>query len=300
MNLKNISWKISVLFSIFLFISLVGSARALVKIEPESIDLSMYSDLDYTVNITISGVNNVYGFQIDLEYDPAIFNVTNITKVRECTFLNRSGLDRTYCLGLNISGPGLVDNFACSRVGTGSVSGSGVLANVTLRLKGLTSFPVTTYINLSNVKISDINSNPLDNTTEDGNVTIYACFNGETKGCVTNDQPGTMTCNLNNEWGSCVASTNGDNGNGGNGGNGGPPAPPQEGEAEAEGEGEDQVLKGDVIEDGCVDIHDLSLIASYFGMKSGFDSRADINKDGEVDIFDLSRAGLDFDKGDNC
>lgn len=296
MNLKNLGWKISVLFSIFLFISLDGSARALVKVEPESIDLSMISNLDHTVNITISGVNDVYGFQFDLDYDPAIFNVTNITKVRECTFLNRSGLDQTFCLGTNISSPGLVDNFACSRVGSGSVSGSGVLANVTLRMKGLTSFPVTTYINLSNVKISDINSNSLDNTTENCNVTIYECFNGETKGCVTNDQPGTMTCNLNNEWGTCVASSDDGNGNGGNGG----PLLPQEGEGEGEGNGEDYVLKGDIIEDGCVDVQDLALVGTNFGMTSGFDPRADANNDGEVDILDLITIGLDFGKGVNC
>ena len=297
MNMKNLGWKIGILLSAILFLSLTNYANALVRIEPASFDLSMYSDLDYTVNITISGVDNVYGFQFDLNYDPAVFNITNITKVRECTFLNRSGLDQTFCLGTNISSPGLVDNFACSRVGTGSVSGSGVMANVTLRLKGLTSFPVTSNITLTNVKISDINSQPLDNTTENGNVTIYECFNGETKGCPLGDQTGTMTCNINNEWGSCVATS--DDGNGGNGGNGGPP-PPQEGEAESEGEGEDQVLKGNVIEDGCVDVQDLALVGANFGMTSGFDSRADANNDGEVDILDLITIGLDFGKGANC
>jgi len=183
------------------FFLLSVPAGALVEIYPESQDLSIYSDPYVDFNVTISGVNNVYGFQFDLNYDPGIFESPTVTKG---TFLNRNGQDEDYCISANTSTPGLIDNFACSRTGPGSVSGSGVLAKVRLNLKTLTTFPSTSDFILSNLKISDSNSQPLDNSSENGNATVYECLQGETKGCISGGDQGTMTCGSGNQWGSCV------------------------------------------------------------------------------------------------
>ena len=46
-------------------------------------------------------------------------------------------------------------------------------------------------------------------------------------------------------------------------------------------------IPGDLNEDGVVDIADLIIIATSFGLSSGFDERADTDSNGEVDIFDI-------------
>lgn len=280
-----------VLFLVFLPIP----AGALLEIEPSSETLSVFSDTYFFINITISGADDVYGFQLDLSFDNSLFEIWNVSGG---TFLSRNGQDSDYCIDPDYSTSGLVDNFACSRTGVGSVSGSGVLAKMTFRLKPLTTSPSTGSFVLSSVKISDRSSQPLDNSTQDGNATVYDCLSGETRSCVVGEYEGTKTCGTGNSWGECVAYTDG-NGNGG-GSPGGPGVypGPQEG-TNGEGEGDD-AYSGDVNGDGCVDLQDLALIANNFGLSSGFDERADINGDGKIDIFDLVLVALRFGSGTDC
>ncbi|KYK27216.1 hypothetical protein AYK26_04095 [Euryarchaeota archaeon SM23-78] len=46
-------------------------------------------------------------------------------------------------------------------------------------------------------------------------------------------------------------------------------------------------IEGDLNNDGVVDISDLIIIATNFGLTSGFDIRADTNSNNEIDIFDI-------------
>ncbi|NIO21854.1 MAG: hypothetical protein GTN76_14270 [Candidatus Aenigmarchaeota archaeon] len=285
-----------VLVGFIVFLVLINSASALVELDPASEDLSIFSDMykPFVVNVTISGANNVYAFQFDLSYDPNIFEIESASNISNGTFLNRNGQDSDYCINANVSTPGLIDNFICSRTGSGSVSGSGVLANVKFKLKSLTTFPSTSDLILSNVKISDINSQPLDNSSQNGNATVYECLSGETKGCVG----GTRTCGSNNQWGGCIASPDG-NGNGGPS-NGGPPSGPSNGGNGEDGDGNgEEPSSGDVNGDGCVNTLDLAIIGVNFNLSSGFDERADLDNDGKVDVMDLALVALDFGSGCN-
>ena len=321
----------SLLASLLLF---SPPALALVKIEPDPVELSAFSDFNFTVNVTISGVDNVYGFQFDIEYDPDILEVSAVS---EGTFLNNSGLDKTFCLGPDLSTSGLINDFACSRIGQGDVSGTGVLASITFGLKPVKADPLfTTQLVISDLKLSDINSQPLDNSTQDGQVRIYECLNGETRSCSVNGCEGTKTCNSSNEWGECVPSGGEneicdglDNDCDGlvdeglsrdcsenhygvcavgtetcsDGEWSGCPQPENEiceNGIDEDCDGEDSPCMGDIVDDGCVDIQDLVIVGSNFGLTSGFDPRADVNSDGEVDIFDLVIIGRDFGNGADC
>lgn len=294
-----------ILVGFALSLVLINSASALVGIEPSPGSLSIFSDMYFVVNATISGVDEVYGFQFDLTYDPSIFEISGGSDVYKGTFLNRNGQDDDYCVSPDISTPGLIDNFACSRVGLGSVSGTGVLAGIKFKLKPLTTLPSTSDIVLSEVKISDRDSQPLDNSTEDGNATVYECMEGETRSCIMSDREGTRTCNSNNQWGVCYVPPSGP-GPGGSPGpvNGGYPEPPNETDDNGEdGDGEEPFPSGDINVDGCADIQDLALVGANFGLGSvdpGFDSRADANGDGEADIVDLVLVAIDFGSGPNC
>jgi hypothetical protein len=187
---------------IFIFLFLSSSAEAaVVKIEPQTRILSVFSTTNFTVNISITDATNLYGFQFDLTYDP---NILELVSFSEGNFLNRSGQDRTFCVAPNTTTQGLIDNFACSRIGSGSVSGNGVLANITFKLKVIANLPTTSSLVLSDVKLSDINSQPISATTQNGQVTIYECLSGETRSCQIFSCQGTKTCGTDNKWGSCV------------------------------------------------------------------------------------------------
>lgn len=299
MSSKNVSHCI-ITFSILIILLAATSAEALIRIEPQARNLSIFSNMIFTVNVTISGINNVYGFQFDVGYNPSVLEIVSIS---ESTFLNRSGQDRTFCVDINntnpnfpnITNPGLVNDFACARIGTGEVNGSGVLANVTFRLKSVTSFPALSNLSLSEVKISDENTQPLSNTSENGQVRVYECLSGETRSCISGSQQGTRTCTSGNVWGSCIVTT----APGGSSPGGGGYIPP-ENESLNESENEGVYLNTDVIPNGCVDIQDLSLIGANFGLTTGFTAEADINQDGKVDIIDLVLVALDFGTGSSC
>jgi hypothetical protein len=206
---RNVSLCTIALFLIPLLIT--ASAEALVSIQPQARSLSIFSNMTFTVNINISGVDNVYGFQFDLGYNS---NVLEIVSISEGRFLNRSGADRTFCVDINntnpnfpnIPTPGLVNDIACSRIGNASVNGTGVLANATFRLKTVTQFPATSSIALSDVKLSDINLQQLNNNSQNGLVTVYECLSGESRSCTISSCQGIRTCNASNQWGSCSVS----------------------------------------------------------------------------------------------
>jgi hypothetical protein len=282
-----------VLVGFALFFVLINSAYALLEIKPSSETLSVFSDAYFFINITISGVDDVYGFQLDLGFNNSIFEIWNVS---EGTFLSRNGQDSTYCINPDFSTSGLVDNFACSRIGVDSISGSGVIAKMIFRLKPLKASPSEGNFALSSVKVSDRSSQPLDNSSQDGIATVYECLSGETRSCVVGEYEGTKTCGTDNSWGNCIVYTDG-NGNGG-GPSGGPgfyPGPQEETNGE-----EEYAYPADINGDGCVDLQDLILIAKDFGLSSGFDERVDINGDGEIDIVDLVLVALKFGTGPNC
>lgn len=58
-------------------------------------------------------------------------------------------------------------------------------------------------------------------------------------------------------------------------------------------------LEGDLNQDGKVNIFDLVIVGSHFGLTSSdsnWDERADANNDGKIDIFDLVIVGRNFGK----
>ncbi|MEM5871769.1 MAG: cohesin domain-containing protein [Candidatus Aenigmatarchaeota archaeon] len=196
----NLSKMIIILFVSFLIFFLKNVNATTIKIEPQTKSLSVFSTITFTINITIIDATNLYGFQFDLNYNPSIFEFINISEGR---FLNRSGQDRTFCIAPNTATQGLINDFACVRIGSDEVSGSGVLANVTFKLKPLTQFPTTSSLTLGDVKLSNINGQPIATQIQNGQITIYECLKGETKSCTVGGCQGTMICNDNNQWGSC-------------------------------------------------------------------------------------------------
>jgi adhesin HecA-like repeat protein len=138
-------------------------AQTDVSIQPTSSTIS--SGGTATLDIYISGVTDLYGFQFDV-----LFGASNVsaTSESEGTFLGTGGT--TFFV------PGTIDNVGGSVTATadtliGAISGidgSGTLA--VLEFTGLA--PGTTSIDLANVTLLDSNFNPIDFTSQDASLTV--------------------------------------------------------------------------------------------------------------------------------
>lgn len=152
------------LFAIILFSPLPALSTTL-SIEPAFSTPSLASFFD--VSVTISNVTDLYAFQFDITFDPAILSATNI---KEGAFLSTGG--STFFI------PGSIDNTAgagtitfTADALTGAVpgvTGSGTLADISFQAlaSGISS------INLFNVILLDSKSTDISFTTQSGSVTV--------------------------------------------------------------------------------------------------------------------------------
>ena len=109
----------------------------------------------FTLDVEITGAVGVFGWQVDISFDPAIINIVSTT---EGAFLTAGAATTFFINGTLDNGTGLVDNMANTRTGpVGGVSGAGVLASLTFQAVGLG----VTAVTLSNVLLSDSAAQPL-------------------------------------------------------------------------------------------------------------------------------------------
>jgi hypothetical protein len=122
-----------------------------------------------TIEITASDSQSLFGFQFNLNYDPAILSFVSIS---EGSFLNNNGQDSTFCVNADTSTTGLIKNYACTRLkgpsGAVGVSGSGTLVTVTFSAVA----PGTSSIALSNVKLSDEKAQSISSEITSGQIVI--------------------------------------------------------------------------------------------------------------------------------
>lgn len=115
---------------------------------------------DVTVDITISGSNlgEVYGFDFDVAYNPAVLQYVGVD---HGNFLGTNGYPGNVtaadqlCVNVNTSVSGLAGHIACTRVGTGPFPAPAGNVLKTLRFHSLTGISnVYSHINVQGVEIA--------------------------------------------------------------------------------------------------------------------------------------------------
>lgn len=150
------------------------AASASLFLEPSSQTVGAIGDY-FTVNVSIDGVSNLYGYQLNLFYNSTLLNGTGVS---EGPFLNESGGNQPFFELVSFtdnynSTYGIV-SVACTLQGNApGVTGGGVL--LTVQFKSL-SQGNSVPLYLADVKLSDPNASPISYYLSGGTVTVIPEF----------------------------------------------------------------------------------------------------------------------------
>ena len=121
---------------------------------------------EVTIEVKIADAADLYGFQFNMLYDPAILE---FSEAEEGTFLSENGNADTFYMKPGVPSPGTIKNVVCSRKGQiGGVNGGGTHA--VIKFNALSAG--TSQLTLSNVLLSDSQVNPTSSTTTNGEVVV--------------------------------------------------------------------------------------------------------------------------------
>ena len=149
----------------FLILSFFQILSQEVSVIP--ISISVDKGDEFTLNIEISNVADLYGFQIDIRYDPGVLE---FIAANEGNFLNNNSEIDTFWIPPNSLTTGLIDNIACIRKGQVSgANGDGILVTITFKaIEGGLS-----EIILQNVILINSNSGHISFTISNGEVLVH-------------------------------------------------------------------------------------------------------------------------------
>ncbi|MBI1929079.1 hypothetical protein HYR99_33140 [Candidatus Poribacteria bacterium] len=103
---------------------------------------------DATFSIQIEKAQNLYGFQFDLQFDPRVLEVVNVT---EGGFLKKIGGNTTFLKPPIDNTQGIIKNVAVTRASPDEVGGAGTLVTIQVRFKQAGTSPIRfTRVKLSN------------------------------------------------------------------------------------------------------------------------------------------------------
>jgi hypothetical protein len=175
------------LFISILMLSLFSqyaASQTHLDVIPESPSMLVSDDIN--VEVTITGVQDLYGFQFDLVYNSSVLEFNSIS---EGGFISWNHGSNVFCVNPDTGTPGEMRQYACTRLESGNASGNGVLAeiNFTANSSG------TSLLELENVVLSDLYSENISFTLSGGNVTATTCVEGTNSSCGPDNESGICT-----------------------------------------------------------------------------------------------------------
>jgi len=151
------------IFTLIMFFQFQTTHAALLKINPDEITLSNIEEL-ITISVEIENVEDLAGFQFDIEFDPEVLTIVNIDDIK---ILQGENILECNSRISSMLGPD-IKNIEKGIITLGAYSyGSESGANVYTETKALaeTQFKVkskrTSEIKLNNVLLSDTSANSL-------------------------------------------------------------------------------------------------------------------------------------------
>lgn len=150
-----------IVISVIVLLSMIASAANVSVISPYQV----YEDRDFSVTVYVEPLNtSISGIQLNLEHNPRSVIINNVS---ESNFLKQKGANTFYNSGTIRYG--IVENIFSAIIGQSNVSlpGNFIIIN-------MTAISGNAYFNLSNVKISDPNGNPVPVNVKNATTVIRA------------------------------------------------------------------------------------------------------------------------------
>jgi hypothetical protein len=156
--------RIVLLFGVMLSLTVAyASATPILSIEPPN--QVVHPAQNFSLDVIISGVGDLYAFQFDLAFDPLIVSAMSVT---EGPFLPTGGTTAFIAGTIDNSG-GTIFSTADTLIGLiPGVSGAGTLATVNFEALAIGISSIT----LTNVALLDSNLTPIDSNTVNGTVDV--------------------------------------------------------------------------------------------------------------------------------
>lgn len=139
-----------------------GPTTAGISVSPATKTVS--NGETFTLDVTITGAQDLFGFQFDVEFDSSILEFVTWG---EGGFLSNNGENNIFCVD-HIVQDGFVKNMACTRLGRGSVEGDGVLQTLTFKAIGTG----TSQVNLPKVLLANSKAEAINADVSNGEVTV--------------------------------------------------------------------------------------------------------------------------------
>ena len=114
------------------FFMMRSTSQTTIYVSPQT--LSRAIGQSFTVNVSISNITDLYGWQVKLVWNATILNITGIADIRESLFLKTGG-STLFVPKLNTTAGYVL--LACTLYNTTSgVSGDGTLATIQFNVRG--------------------------------------------------------------------------------------------------------------------------------------------------------------------
>lgn len=139
------------------------TAAVLISVEP-SVTSTILGGA-FTVLVDISGVTDLYAYQLDLMYSPAVLAVQSVT---EDAFLAQGGSTFFVAGTIDNVGGDVSNNADTLETAISGVSGDGILLDFDFLAVG----PGTSDVDLANVELLDSNLNDIAFTTQGSSVSV--------------------------------------------------------------------------------------------------------------------------------
>lgn len=150
-----------------------GAQQATVQVVPAAYTVPNVG-LTFDVNVTVQGVENLYGYEFKLFYSNDILNGTS---VKQGPFLKTGGFSTLFHVAAFTdsynSSHGLLNLFCLRTANATGVNGAGTLATVTFKS---TSANGPSALSLADVKLSTPDATSIPVATFDGEVTVLPEF----------------------------------------------------------------------------------------------------------------------------
>jgi hypothetical protein len=134
-----------------------AQSEASLYVNPPTVTASVGQS--FSININITGVQDLFGWQFELDWNSSLLNVTSIS---EGSFLS-SGGTTFFSYTLNDTAGSIVVDGTLTGQGSG-VDGDGVLATVTFNVLSSGQSPLT----LTGAELADSNDNPISVSENSG------------------------------------------------------------------------------------------------------------------------------------